>query len=48
MEETATLNTPHLGYSQIRLIEKKRYKWEVEILGSGKIIEIYEDEFIVN
>jgi hypothetical protein len=44
----ATLNEPYLGYSRIRLIEKVGYKWLVEILGSGKEIEVYSDEFVVD
>lgn len=45
---TATLIRPYLGYTQIELIEKIEYKWLVRILGSGKEIEVYEDEFILN
>lgn len=41
----ATLKTPYRGYSRIELIEKIDYKWIVKILGSGKEIEVYEDEF---
>ena len=41
----ATLNTPYRGYRNIRLIEKVGYRWEVEIIGPGLIIEVYEDEF---
>lgn len=42
---TATLFIPYLGYKRIELIEKKGYRWLVRILGSGKEIEVYEDEF---
>jgi hypothetical protein len=41
---TATL-IEALGYRNIKLIEKKGYKWLVRICGSGKEIEVYEDEF---
>ena len=41
----ATLHTPYQGYTRIELIEKNGYKWIVKILGSGKEIEVYEDEF---
>jgi hypothetical protein len=44
----ATLKTPYLGYRNIRLIEKCGYMWTVEICGSGKRIEVYEDEFDLN
>jgi hypothetical protein len=43
---TATLKVPYLGYRNIILIEKIGYKWLVELCGSGKKIEVYEDEFI--
>jgi hypothetical protein len=42
----ATLITPYQGYARIELIKKVQYKWLVRILGSGKEIEVYEDEFI--
>jgi hypothetical protein len=42
---TATLKRPYMGYRNIVLIEKTGYKWLVEICGSGKQIEVYEDEF---
>jgi len=42
---TATLKSPYQGYRNIILIEKVQYKWLVEICGSGKQIEVYEDEF---
>jgi hypothetical protein len=41
----ATLIIPHQGYTRIELVEKRQYKWLVRILGSGKEIEVYEDEF---
>jgi len=42
---TATLKTPYQGYTRIELLENSGYKWLVKILGSGKEIEVYEDEF---
>lgn len=42
---TATLLIPYLGYTRIELIEKTGCRWLVRILGSGKEIEVYEDEF---
>jgi hypothetical protein len=42
----ATLITPYKGDTRIELIEKVQYKWRVKIIGSGKEIEVYEDEFI--
>lgn len=43
--KTATLLKAYNGYRRIQLIEKIGYKWLVEICGSGKQIEVYEDEF---
>lgn len=45
--QQARLNEPYQGYSNIRLIEywPTDYKWEVEIMGSGKRIMVYENEF---
>ncbi len=42
---TATLLIPYLDYTRIELIEKTGCRWLVRILGSGKEIEVYEDEF---
>jgi hypothetical protein len=44
----ATLKTPYNGYRNILLIEKSGYKWLAEVCGPGKIIEVYEDEFILD
>ena len=44
----ATLITPYLGYTRIELIEKIGYKWLVRIIGSGKELYIYEDEFTLD
>ncbi len=44
----ATLKIPYLGDRRIRLIEKNEYKWLVEICGSGRQIEVYEDEFTLD
>lgn len=43
---TATLNIPYQGYTRIELIEKSEYKWTAKVIGSGKQIEVYEDEFL--
>ena len=48
MEETgltATLFIPYMGYRNIELIRQIGCKWLVRICGSGKEIEVYEDEF---
>lgn len=45
---TATLKTPILGYTKIELIKKIGFKWIAELIGSGKEIEIYEDEFTID
>ena len=44
----ATLNTPFQGYTRIELIEKYGFKWIAEVVGSGKEIEVYEDEFTID
>ncbi len=44
----ATLKTPYLGSRNIVLIEKSGCRWLVEICGSGKQIEVYEDEFTLD
>ncbi len=45
---TATLNEPYLGYRNIELIRMYEHKWLVRIIESGKEIEVYEDDFIIN
>jgi hypothetical protein len=44
----ATLKTPYNGYRNIILIEKVEHGWLVELCGSGKRIEVYEDEFTID
>jgi hypothetical protein len=44
----ATLETPWSGYRNIVLVEKSGDKWIAEVCGSGKQIEIYEDEFTLD
>ena len=44
----ATLKMPYRGYTRIRIVEKECYKWIVEICGSGKELEVYDDEFILD
>lgn len=41
----AILKQSYNGYTSIELIEKVCHKWLVRICGSGKEIEVYEDEF---
>lgn len=48
MIKTATLKMPYKGYRNIILIKKIGLKWLVEICGSGKQIEVYEDEFDID
>lgn len=43
----ATLKVPYMGYRNILLLCKEGNRWTVEICGSGKIIQVYEDEFII-
>jgi len=44
---TAYLKDPYRGYRAVRLIEKIYFKWMVEIIGSGLLIEVWEDELEV-
>ena len=44
----ATLKTPYLGYRNIVIVEQTGAKWMVEICGSGKLIEVWEDEFTLD
>ena len=46
--DTATLLTTYYGYRQILLVQKVEYMWEAEIFGNGKIIYVYEDEFVLD
>ena len=43
--QTVKLRDPYKGYHYGVLIAKEHYQWEVEIVGSGKIIWLYEDDF---
>lgn len=43
--DTAILLMPYLGYHRIELLEKHQYAWLACICGSGKEIEVNEDEF---
>lgn len=47
---TATLNNAYLGYTEVRIIQywPTMYKWEVEIIESGKRIFVYDDEFKIH
>ena len=38
---------PILGYTEIRLIEKRNLKWLAELIEAELNIEIYEDEFVI-
>lgn len=44
----ATLKEPYKGYRNILLLCKEGCRWTAEICDSGKIIEVYEDEFILD
>jgi hypothetical protein len=48
MNTTATLITPYMGYRNIELVQKIESRWLVRICGSGREIEVYEDEFILD
>ena len=44
---TAYLKQPYLGYRAVKLIEKIYFKWMVEIIGCGLLIEVWEDELVM-
>jgi len=45
---TANLKQPYRGYRAVVLVEKIYCKWLVEIIGSGLIIEVWEDELVID
>ena len=45
---TATLVTPYKGYRNIVLIKRIGSQWLVQICGSGKELEVYDDEFVLD
>lgn len=44
----ATLKFPVLGYTEIRLISKRNYKWLAELIGADVEIEVSENDFVLN
>lgn len=44
----ARLKYPVLGFTEIRLIAKRKYKWLVELVGADLEIEVSEDDFIID
>jgi len=44
----ATLKFPVLGFTQIRLIIKRDYKWLAELVGADLEIEVTENDFVIN
>ena len=44
----ATLKFPILGFTEIRLIIKRDYKWLAELIGAGLEIEVSESDFVLN
>lgn len=44
----ATLKFPILGFTEIRLIIKRDYKWLAELVGAGLEIEVSESDFVLN
>ena len=43
--DIATLHRRYMGYRRFELVEKLQYTWLARICGSGKEIEVWEDEF---
>jgi hypothetical protein len=44
----ATLKFPVLGYTEIRLIIRHKYKWLAELIGADLEIEVSENDFVFN
>jgi|GEM_PF-757876 len=44
----ATLKFPVLGYTDIRLIIRRNYKWLAELIGADLEIEVSENDFVFN
>lgn len=44
----ATLKYPVLGFTQIRLIIKRKYKWLAELVDADLEIEVSEDDYILD
>jgi hypothetical protein len=44
----ATLKYPVLGFTEIRLIIKRDYKWLAELVGAELEIEVSENDFVIN
>jgi len=44
----ATLKFPVLGLIEIRLINKRNYKWLAELIGADQEIEVSENDFVFN
>ena len=42
----ATLKFPVLGLIEIRLINKRNYKWLAELIGADQEIEVSENDFV--
>ena len=42
----ASLKFPVLGYTEIRLIEKRNIRWLAELVGTDIHIEVHEDDFV--
>ena len=43
--DMATLHRTYMGYRRSEQVEKRQYTWLARICGSGKEIEVWEDEF---
>jgi len=48
MHMLATLKFPVLGFTEIRLIIKRDYKWLAELVGADLEIEVSEEDFVIN
>jgi len=42
----ATLKFPVLGSTEIRLLNKRNYKWLAELIGADLEIEVSENDFV--
>lgn len=45
---TARLIYPVMGFTKIRLIVKRHYKWLVELVDAELMLEVREEDFVLD
>lgn len=45
---TARLIYPIMGFTKIRLIVKRHYKWLVELVDAELMLEVREEDFVLD